>query len=73
MKVTLDCKEVSRLISDGQDQELPPAERARMRLHFVMCQTCRDVDEQMNFLRRAMRQLGREDPDTAERPDPPKP
>jgi predicted anti-sigma-YlaC factor YlaD len=68
MKVMLDCKEVTRLISDGQDQDLPPAERARMRLHFVMCQTCRDVDEQMGFLRRAMRQLGREEPDAGEAP-----
>lgn len=71
MKVMLDCKEVSRLISDGQDQDLPPAERARMRLHFVMCQTCRDVDEQMGFLRRAMQQLGREELD--DRPEPGKP
>jgi hypothetical protein len=61
MKVMLDCKEVSRLISSGQDQRLPGPERARMRLHFVMCATCRNVDEQMGFLRRAMRQLGRED------------
>jgi predicted anti-sigma-YlaC factor YlaD len=73
MKVMLDCKEVSRLISDGQDQDMPPAERARMRLHFVMCQTCRNVDEQMGFLRRAMRQLGREEPDVGDRPLKPPP
>ena len=67
MKVTLDCKEVSRLISDAQDQDLPPGERARMRLHFVRCQTCRDVDEQMGFLRRAMKQMGREEIDKSDR------
>ena len=61
MKLLLDCKEVSRLISEGLDEALPGPERARMRLHFVMCSTCRNVDEQMDFLRRAMRQLGRED------------
>jgi predicted anti-sigma-YlaC factor YlaD len=61
MKLQLDCKEVSRLISEGLDETLPAPERARMRLHFVMCSTCRNVDEQMGFLRRAMRQLGRED------------
>jgi len=65
VKIDIDCKEVSRLISQGQDETLPPAERARMRLHFVMCQTCRDVDEQMAFLRRAMQQLGKD-----ERPEP---
>ncbi len=68
MKLTLDCKEVSRLISDGQDQDLPPAERARMRLHFVICQNCRDVNEQMAFLRRAMQQLGREQIDSDDQP-----
>ena len=57
MKLQIDCKEMSRLISEGQDQTLPPAERARMRLHFVICSTCRNVDEQFGFLRRAMRRL----------------
>ena len=58
MKLELDCKEMSRLISEAQDLTLPPAERARMRLHFVICETCRNVDEQMQFIRRAMRKLG---------------
>jgi predicted anti-sigma-YlaC factor YlaD len=62
MKLDLDCKEVSRLISQGQDETLPAADRARMRLHFVICKTCRNVDEQMGFLRRAMRQLGKDEP-----------
>ncbi len=61
MKLKLDCKDVSRLISDGQDQELPAAERAKLRLHFVICQTCRNVDEQMQFIRRAMKKLGDEE------------
>ena len=57
MKIKLDCQEVSRLISETQDANLPAPDRARMRLHFVMCQACRNVDEQMAFLRRAMQQL----------------
>jgi Putative zinc-finger len=61
MKLKLDCKDVSRLISDGQDQELPATERARLRLHFVICETCRNVDEQMQFIRRAMKKLGDEE------------
>jgi predicted anti-sigma-YlaC factor YlaD len=60
MKIQLDCKEVSRLISDGLDETLPGPERARMRLHFVICQTCRNVEEQMQFLRSAMRQIDKE-------------
>ena len=60
-KLELDCKDISRLISDGLDQNLPSPERARMRLHFVICETCRNVDEQMQFLRRAMRKIDQEE------------
>jgi predicted anti-sigma-YlaC factor YlaD len=56
----LDCKAVARLISDGQDKQMPPPERARLRLHFVMCEACRNANEQIQFLRRAMRQMGKD-------------
>lgn len=62
MNDDLDCKTVSRLISDGQDVDMAPRERARLRLHFVLCETCRNVDEQVSFLRQAMRRLGQEPP-----------
>jgi predicted anti-sigma-YlaC factor YlaD len=62
MKVELDCKEVSRLISAGLDQDMPAPERARLRYHFVICQTCRTVDEQMKFLRRAVKEMDKEPP-----------
>jgi hypothetical protein len=58
VKLNLDCKDVSRLISDAQDRDLAPAERTNLRLHFVICETCRNVDEQMQFIRRAMKNLG---------------
>ena len=57
MKLKLDCKDVSRLISDGQDLTRPAAERACMRLHLVICETCRNVNAQFDFLRRAMRRI----------------
>jgi predicted anti-sigma-YlaC factor YlaD len=62
MKLMLDCKDVSRLLSAGQDSELPASERARMRLHLVLCQTCRNVSEQLAFIRLAMRRLGLDEP-----------
>jgi hypothetical protein len=65
MKVGLDCKEVSRLISEGLDQAMPVPERARLRYHFVICQTCRTVDEQMKFLRRAVKEMDKEPPPSA--------
>jgi predicted anti-sigma-YlaC factor YlaD len=60
MKVGLDCKQVSRFISEGLDQDMPAPERARLRYHFVICQTCRTVDEQMKFLRRAVKEMDKE-------------
>jgi predicted anti-sigma-YlaC factor YlaD len=57
----LTCKEVSRLLSDARDGELPPAQRARLRLHLALCEACRNVEQQLAFLRRAMRGLGRDD------------
>lgn len=65
MKVGLDCKEVSRLISEGLDQAMPAPEHARLRYHFVICQTCRTVDEQMKFLRRAVKEMDKEPPPDA--------
>lgn len=65
MKVNLDCKEVSRLISEGLDQAMPAPERARLRYHFVICQTCRTVDEQMKFLRRAVKEMDKDLPPSA--------
>jgi len=59
MKLDLDCKVVSRLISDGQDLPLPAPVRARMHLHFAVCETCRNIDDQVGFLRRAMQKLDR--------------
>jgi predicted anti-sigma-YlaC factor YlaD len=63
MTAGLDCKEVSRLISEGLDRDMPAPERARLRYHFVICQTCRTVDEQMKFLRQAVKQLDKPPPD----------
>lgn len=58
MKFDIGCQRASKLISARLDHELPPTERARLRLHLVLCHTCRGVSEQMQFLRRAMRSLG---------------
>jgi predicted anti-sigma-YlaC factor YlaD len=62
MNKKLDCQAVSRLISAGLDQELSAPLRARVRLHFVICRTCRNVNEQFGFLRRAVKELDKEPP-----------
>lgn len=67
MNDRLDCRSVTRLISLGLDRELPPDERERVQLHFLACRSCRTAQEQMDFLRRAMRQLGPAEADPPER------
>ena len=61
MKIDLDCRDASRLLSAAQDSALPLGERTRLRLHLLICHTCRQVDAQIGFLRRAMQRLGGRD------------
>jgi hypothetical protein len=49
------CREVHRLVSEGMDRDLSLVERARMRVHLVVCGACTRFNGQMDLLRRAMR------------------
>ncbi len=51
----LTCRDVARILSDGLDTEMAPAERARLRVHMVICDACRNVEQQFDLLRRLMR------------------
>lgn len=51
------CKEVHRLTSEGMDRELSLVERARVRMHLLVCKACRTFTDQMQLIRRAMRKL----------------
>lgn len=55
----LSCKEVTRLISQREDRDLAFGERVALRLHFVICQGCRNVNAQFKFLRLAVSNLSR--------------
>src|SRR5262249_15965149 len=50
-KVSISCKEVTRLISEGLDRDLSLPERTQLQLHFAICRGCRAVNQQMEFLR----------------------
>ena len=54
MKLMLDCRALVRLLSQSQDDMPPLAIRVSMRLHLITCRSCRNVDEQMRFVRTAM-------------------
>jgi predicted anti-sigma-YlaC factor YlaD len=51
------CKEVHRLTSEGLDRELSMVERARVQVHLLVCNACRTFTDQMQLIRRAMRDL----------------
>ena len=54
----LSCKEASRLVSQGLDRDLGLLARLRLRLHLAICEGCTNFKKQMDFLRRALRELG---------------
>ena len=51
------CKEVHRLVSEGQDRNLSFIERVAVRVHLMMCSACRRFEAQMDFLRQALRRF----------------
>lgn len=51
------CKEVHRLVIEGQDRTLPLSQRIAVRLHLMMCSACRRFEAQMNLLRQALRRF----------------
>ena len=53
----LSCKEVSRLVSQGLDRRLGFTERLRLRVHLAICDGCTNFKKQMDFLRKAVKQL----------------
>ncbi len=57
MKFRLRCREASELLSRRQDADLHTADSARLRLHLAMCAACSNVARQLEFIRRAVRQL----------------
>jgi hypothetical protein len=52
------CKDVSRLVSESMDRELPFRQRFSMRLHLLMCSHCSRFRRQLAFLRDAALAFG---------------
>ncbi|MFT5535537.1 MAG: hypothetical protein ACI802_003802 [Candidatus Paceibacteria bacterium] len=57
MKLKPTCREVHRLVSEGQDRDLSVIEKIRVRLHLIVCDACTTYTRQMRFLRQAMRKF----------------
>ncbi|HEY7240786.1 MAG TPA: zf-HC2 domain-containing protein [Burkholderiales bacterium] len=53
----LTCKEATRLVSQGLDRRLGPAERLALRLHLLICDGCSNFRKQVAFIRRTLAHL----------------
>jgi predicted anti-sigma-YlaC factor YlaD len=53
------CKEITKLVSQGQDRELILREKMAMQLHFVMCSACRRYARQIAFIGQACQMRAR--------------
>jgi hypothetical protein len=51
------CKEIHRLVVEGQDRKLTLMERVSVRIHMMICSACQQFELQMKFLREALRRF----------------
>ncbi len=51
------CKESHQLISERMDRNLGIIENTGLRLHLMICVACTNLTQQMDFLRRAMKDM----------------
>lgn len=49
-RVMPSCRDISQLISDGMDRNLPLRKRLSIRLHVSMCKFCRRYEKQLHLL-----------------------
>ncbi len=49
----LKCKQVIDLASQNQDDQVPTVQQWRMKLHLMICKTCRRYMQQLEFIGKA--------------------
>ena len=63
--VGMSCRDFARLTVAALDRPLRPGERARRRLHGVMCTVCRGFASQLETLNQLLRETAEEPPPSA--------
>ena len=53
MKLTRTCRDVTRLVLEGEDRRLTLRERLAIRLHLVICAACPRFVRQVALMRNA--------------------
>ena len=54
----MNCKEVSRLVSEMKDHDVSWGQRTAVRFHLMMCKMCRVYQSNLEMLSRIARQAG---------------
>jgi hypothetical protein len=54
MKLKRTCRDVTRLVLEGEERSLSLSERLQVRLHMWICAACPRFERQVRFMRRAM-------------------
>jgi hypothetical protein len=52
----LRCREMSKLVSESMERDLPLRQRLQVWMHLMMCRLCSGFARQMRLLRRAARE-----------------
>jgi hypothetical protein len=61
----INCRQATRLVSQAMDTKLPWHRRLAVRIHLLYCVWCRRYAAQLQLLRKAAKQLPKEDLDTS--------
>jgi Putative zinc-finger len=63
------CREVTRMLAEGEFRNAPRRTRWMVRLHLAMCRHCGRFARQMNLIAQALKALVSRRPDEFNRPD----
>jgi len=50
----LSCKEVTRLVSESLDRQLPLRQRLAVRMHLLLCKACTRYRRQLLFIKKVV-------------------
>ena len=59
------CKEVSRLVSESMETEIPLRKRIGLWIHLRMCRLCKGFAAQLRVIQTAAKQHGESESDTS--------
>lgn len=53
MKLKVTCREITRIVIEGEERRLSLAERLTVRYHMLICAACPRFERQLALMRRA--------------------